>query len=108
MDDEDSINEFINPEITKVTSSSVQEQLLTHDTDPEFKHSAFWFRFQQLEKEITLLREGYQLIYNAFKFHFENPNDETIPQEYLRIIFSIAEGIVDGIQIVEHEIIEHE
>jgi hypothetical protein len=93
---------FEKPEITKITAPEVQEELLSHldDTDPNFNDSGFWFRFQKLEKEVEVLRQGFQYIYNLLA-------DETrvITPFDLQLIMTMAEGVLSGMPVTEQELL---
>jgi hypothetical protein len=97
-------DDFEREEPTRVIPVDLQDELVhqNSDTDPEFKNSEFWFRFQHMEKEIMALKDGYRAIYNIMKIYWDNVED--IPQEHMRIIFSLARDVVEGIPQEYNEI----
>lgn len=97
MSDDDDFDKFFEQqEDTQVTPPEVQDELLHRivDTDPEFKNSQFWFRFQLMEREIIGLRDSFEIIYKLLKMHWDKPAE--ISAEHLSIIFQIVIDIVEG------------
>lgn len=90
-------DDFSSEDTTKVTPEEIQKELLKDDTDtdPSFKDSEFWFRFQNMEQEILSLKDGYRMIYSIMKIYWNRVED--IPNEHMRMIFGIARDVVEGI-----------
>lgn len=90
-------DDFSSEDKTRVTPEDIQKELLKDDvdTDPSFKESEFWFRFQNMEQEILALKDGYRMIYSIMKMFWNKVEDIHDPN--MRIIFGIARDVVEGI-----------